>query len=334
MANNYRYWSASEIRRFIRLYPKTRIKDLVKEFPGRTRASLAVKALSLGLFSAKLWQSRENTILKKSFGHFSKKELTELLPRRSWKAIIAQGERLGLKRETAKPRLKVDESYFEKWTPNMAYILGFIIADGCIVQGTYKGYSDALKLGVQLKDIDILEKIKSELKADHKISEVHNAAHLSIASQKIVNDLKKLSVSYRKSLNEQIPIIPGAHIRNFIRGIVDGDGSLWLDKRNYPTLSIAGGKNTLEFIQRHFFTKFKLYSTLSRSTFSEKAESYLYQISYRSNSAKRLIDYLYNNSNIYLDRKYIIALKCANTKIKVRKNNSYRLKRYHESYTS
>lgn len=334
MANNYRYWSASEIQRLIHLYPKTRIKDLAKEFPSRTKASLAVKALSLDLFSAKLWQSRENTILKKSFRHFSKKELTKLLPRRSWKAILAQGERLGLKRETAKPRLKVDESYFEKWTPDMAYILGFIIADGCIVQGTYKGYSDTLKFGVQLKDKDILEKIKSQLKAMHTISTFKNAAFFSISSQTMVNDLKNLGITHRKSLNENVPIMPPQYTKHFIRGIVDGDGSIWQDKRSYPTLSISGGENILRFIRDHFFIKFRLYSILTKQSYSKKVRRYLYQISYRANSAKTLINYLYKDATMYLDRKYYLAHKCLKANIKSKQNSKYILKRYYETHNS
>lgn len=27
---------------------------------------------------------------------------------------------------------KVDENFFKKWNPNMAYVLGYFIADGCI----------------------------------------------------------------------------------------------------------------------------------------------------------------------------------------------------------
>ena len=87
-----------------------------------------------------------------------------LLPKRSKTAIWAQGERLGLKQNRNYPRLAVNEDYFKKWSSEMAYILGFILADGCIIEGTHKGYSGALKFGVHPKDIDILEKIKKQLR--------------------------------------------------------------------------------------------------------------------------------------------------------------------------
>jgi len=332
--NSYKFWTPKEVELLKKLYPRVRVGVLINKFPKRTKATIVAKALSLNLPSAKLWQQGEDEILKKHFRNCAKEDLTRFLPKRSWAAIMAQGERLGLKRKRDKPRLKVDEDYFKKWSKNMSYLLGFILADGCIIQGTYNGYSDSLKFGVQLRDRDIIEKIKSELRAEHKLSQVKNAVHLCIASQEIVNDLKKLGIIYRKSLNEIIPKIPLKYTKDFIRGIVDGDGSLWFDKRNYPTLSVAGGENTLRFIRDHFFIRFRLYSKLSRKTYSEDIKKYLYQISYRSNSAKKLIDYLYTDSELYLNRKYAIALKCVGVNIQTRQNDKYRLKQHDETYNS
>ena len=142
---------------------------MADKFPRRTKATIVAKALSLNLPSAKLWQPEEDKVLKKHFEVYSNQDLEKLLPKRSWVAIMAQGERLGLSRKRDKPRLGVNENYFKKWSANMSYLLGFTIADGCIIQGTYKGYSDSLKFGVQLKDRSILEKIRSELRSEHKL---------------------------------------------------------------------------------------------------------------------------------------------------------------------
>lgn len=332
--NKYRLWTKKEVGLLNKLYPRLRVRDLAHRFPRRTKETIVAKALSLNLPSAKLWQPNENKIIKNCFYSVPRGDLAQMLPRRSWLAIMAQGERLGIKRKRDKPRLRVDENYFKKWSANMSYLLGFILADGCIIQGTYRGYSDSLKFGVQSRDKDILEKIKSELKAEHKLSPIKNAVHLCITSQEIVNDLKKIGIIYRKSLNEIIPKVPPKYTKDFIRGIVDGDGSLWIDNRNYPTLSVSGGENTLRFIRDHFFTKFKLYSKLSRRTYSEDVKKYLYQISYRSNSAKKLIEYLYADAELYLNRKYAIALRCLKAKIKNNQISKHRLKQYNESVNS
>ena len=182
--SKYNYWKEDEIELLEELYPKIQLKDLVYKFPRRNKGTIAVKAKELGISSAKLWQEEEKQKLTQFFQQGSEKELKALFPRRSWAAILAKGERLNLKREQRKPRKQVNESYFRVWSRKMAYVLGFILADGCIIQGTYKGYSDSLKLGVHVKDIDILEKIKKELESEHKISRSKDAVHFSITSQK------------------------------------------------------------------------------------------------------------------------------------------------------
>ncbi len=134
----YKKWTFEEVELLKNLYPKFRVKNIVNNFPYRNADTIVIKALSLGLPSAKLWKIKENDLLKKYFSESSEEQLLKFLQGRSWKAVMAQGERLGLKRKRDKPRLMVNEDYFKYWSPNMAYILGFILADGCIIRGTYK----------------------------------------------------------------------------------------------------------------------------------------------------------------------------------------------------
>lgn len=317
--NKQYHWSKKEISDLKKYYPVLRVKDLANMFPERTKATIVAKAMSLELPSAKLWQPEENEILKKYFYKLRVGELQKLLPKRSKTAIWAQGERLGLKQNRNYSRLGVNENYFKKWSPNMAYILGFILADGCIGEGTYKGYSDALKFGVQKRDIDILEKIKKKLSSEHKISQCKNSNHFTITNQIIVDDLKKLGIIYRKSLKENVPDVPDKYVKDFIRGIVDGDGSIHFDKRNYPTISVCGGKNTITFIQNHFLSKFNIYSKITGVKKNERCQ-FLFYVAYRANSAKTLIKYLYDNAELYLERKYKLAQRTSSVKMKIRKN--------------
>lgn len=321
---NHGYWSRKEVFLLKKLYPKIRVKYLAKMFPNRTKATIVAKALSLNLSSAKLWQLKENSILHKNFSELPIKKLTKLLPTRSRLAILAQGERLGLKRKTDKPHLKINESYFKKWSANMAYILGFIFADGCIMKIIKNGCSDRLTFGVNQKDIDILRKIKKELSAKQSLSMNmnNNSVYFSVYSQKIVDDLKKIGVSYRKSFREgpkkTFPNIPPAYIRDFIRGVVDGDGTINFDKRRYPTLGVCGKKHIITFIRDYFLSKFDIYSKVTQA---KKNGNYynLFYIYYRCNSAKTLINHLYNNASLYLNRKFKLANQCLRIKIKLRK---------------
>jgi len=318
----YKYWSLKEVSLLKKYYPKLQIRELVKMFPNRNKTTIVVKALSLGLPSAKLWQPEENNILHKYFAEAPEEKLLKFLPKRSWPAILAQGERLELKRKIDKPKLKVDENYFKKWSSNMAYILGFIFADGNITKVTHNGSSDKLSFGVNNRDIDILKKIKEEFSAGQTLSIGKKYVHFSIHSQVIVDDLKKLGVSYRKSLRKspgKIPKVPKKYTRDFIRGIVDGDGSISFDKRKYPTLNICGKKEIITFIRNHFLSKFNIYSKIAQAKHYGKKYN-LFYITYRCNSAKTLINYLYTNADLYLERKFKLAKQCSEIKMKYRRN--------------
>jgi hypothetical protein len=258
----------------------------------------------------KYWSLKENRILQKYFAEAQKEKILKLLPNRSWLAILANGERLRLRRKVNVPRLKVNENYFKKWSSKMAYILGFIFADGGIVKVTHNGASDKLGFGQHKRDIDILKKIKQELSAEQALSISGNYVHFTIYSQKIVNDLKKLGVSYRKSsqiARVKIPKIPKKYLRDFIRGIVDGEGGISFDKREYPTF------------RNHFLSKFNIYSKITQQKKNGKLTN-LFCICYRTNSAKTLINYLYQNADLYLERKFQLAQKALRKEIKPRKN--------------
>lgn len=321
--NIYKFWSKDEIKLLKKLYPNFWAGELVSFFPKRNEATIIAKARAIGLQSAKLWQPEENEIINKYFYELRKEELSKLLPRRPWGAILARGERLRLSRNRSNPRLKVNENYFKKWSHEMAYILGFILADGCIVKPKRLGHSDVLKFGVHVRDVDILEKIKRELESDHKISKLNRAAHLAIVSQILVDDLKNLGITYRKSLSENIPTLPKVFMSDFIRGIVDGDGGIRIDKKGYPNLMICGGEKVMRFIQRHFLRRFDIYSKVSKRT-TNKDGAFLCNIAYKCNSAKVLLKYLYDGAELYLDRKFNIAKECLDIDIGFKKNYTNR----------
>lgn len=205
----------------------------------------------------------------------------------------------------------------------MAYILGFITADGCIIKGTYEGYSGALKFGVQAKDGDILEKIKSELAAAHAISINKNAAHLCLTSQKIVNGLKKLGIRYRKSLRENVPPMPQSFIRDFIMGVFDGDGGISISeksRRRYPSVSVCGSKAIVTFIRDHLLRVQSVYSTVTMTP-SHERNLFLCSITYRCTSAQKILRYLYNGAPLYLERKYERAREALSIAIQEKEDN-------------
>lgn len=141
---------------------------------------------------------------------------------------------------------KIDEDFFHNIdTQEKAYILGFFFADGCLTKkGTF---------GIKIKDKELLERIKQELKSDHKIIECKpNKGSYSqedsiyyglyFTNKKIEKDLKELGVDSNKTSTCSFPIIPKELERHFIRGFFDGDGSVYKTynkKHNYEAIGVS-----------------------------------------------------------------------------------------------
>jgi len=125
----------------------------------------------------------------------------------------------------------INEGFFTRWSAEMAYVLGLIITDGCI--------ADTGTISLDMNDNDVLEKVKQAMGSQHKISPSKHQNGLycfHFGRERLVKDLSGLGVLPRKSLNVKFPAIPDAYLRDFIRGVFDGDGSVYYEKRSkdYP----------------------------------------------------------------------------------------------------
>ena len=140
-------------------------------------------------------------------------------------------------------KYQVNSSFFEKWTPEMAYILGYIFADGSLEDASYLR---GKYLRITSKDEEILLKIKKILNSSHKLQlrkpikiNFKKSTYFSkvlyllrIGDHKIFDDLINLGVTTRKSLTLKFPEIPTLFFPHFVRGYFDGDGSVFLTKNN------------------------------------------------------------------------------------------------------
>ena len=144
---------------------------------------------------------------------------------------------------------KINKDFFKKWTSEMAYILGFLFADGNIIftkRGTWFW-------SLQITDKEILEKIKIEIDSSHTISErktiqSHKRLYrLQIGSKEMCNDLLRLGLTERKSKTITFPKVPKKYLADFLRGYFDGDGGVWVGPKNK-------NKNSKNYIISTFFT--------------------------------------------------------------------------------
>ena len=206
-------------------------------------------------------------------------------------------------------KYNVDENYFEKInTPNKAYWLGFLYADGCILVRTRNNKTSyILEISLCEEDILHLEKFKMSLKSNTpiKIKTIQNkykACRITICNKKICEDLIKLGCTPKKSLTLKFPNekqVPKKLIPHFIRGYLDGDGCVYNGEYGM-SISLVGTRNFLESIQNIINEELGL----TKTKINKKGKAY--QCQWRGvGNAKSWFDYLYNYDDIiYLQRKF------------------------------
>ena len=184
----------------------------------------------------------------------------------------------------------------------MAYILGFITADGCLVEYA-NGYHG---LDITSKDKGLLVLIKREMQAEHKIGKKPRGYRLQIRNRTIYNDLLRLGLTPRKSKTIKFPYIPKKHFSEFVRGCFDGDGcvKVWQEKRwRRPwQLSSFFCSASLVFL-KELQKKLQSIGGLSRGWIWQHPRSSHY-LSYAIADSLRLYQFIYqDNPQLCLERK-------------------------------
>lgn len=96
----------------------------------------------------------------------------------------------------------------------MAYVLGLIFADGCLLEHKNGDHG----LDITSKNKDLLLSIKSRMQSGHKIGQKTRGWHLQIRNVKIYKDLLALGLTPRKSKTILFPKVPKVYMADFIRG--------------------------------------------------------------------------------------------------------------------
>lgn len=183
-----------------------------------------------------------------------------------------------------------------------AYWLGFLFADGYV---SYK--TNHIELSLQINDLNHLRKFAKAINFTNKIIQDNFRCRICFACKKMKIDLINKGCLPRKSLTLNPPKdVPFNLLKHFIRGYFDGDGCICCSKKPHiMSVSVLGTYNFLEFYRSFLYLAHR---TLTPNKGSEN--TFVLKIS--GETARRFVIYLYCNSTIHLDRKY---LKYLNLKI-------------------
>lgn len=196
----------------------------------------------------------------------------------------------------------------------MAYILGFICADGNLM----KNKRGAHFIAIYSADFDLLVEIRKAMKSEHKISHKKggngNNHCIQIGSKEMFEDLAKLNIFPNKSKRLRVPPIPSIFWFSFLRGYFDGDGNVWMGynhketKRPTPVIRVvftSCSKDFLESIRKMSSEYFPENGVVSKGNGS------CYRLTYAIGGALNLYKYMYNSKYPYLhlSRKKVVFEK-------------------------
>lgn len=191
-------------------------------------------------------------------------------------------------------KYNINQDYFKTWSNNMAYILGFWYADGCIYGGKM------FDITLHKKDKYIIKKIAQELDYQGPILDYvdRQACRINFSCKVIYNDLIALGGTERKSKTLQFPNIPIEFLPDFIRGYFDGDGSVYNVKGKRINTNFACGSN--KFLQS-LLQLLKKEAGIEGGSISIANQS----LTFGKKDSIKLGNYIYqNNPELYLLRKY------------------------------
>lgn len=213
-----------------------------------------------------------------------------------------------------KPRKReiVADFFSEINTEEKAYILGLFYADGCNMP--YKGTA---RIGLKESDEELLIKIRNLIcptqpiiKRDRKDDRFNGTPFctLNLFSKKICEDLSRWGCVPAKTMKLTFPdFLDESLVRHFVRGYFDGDGciSYGINKRGYLQcgVTIVGTKDFCSELGQLITNRLNI-------------KVYMYKRwKERNNNTRQLqfgtvkyiqsfINWIYDDSTIYLERKY------------------------------
>ncbi len=264
------------------------------------------------------WAKEEIDKLVKHYTDTPWQHLTKILPTRSQHAVYNKAQVLGLqKSRVGYGYHTINESFFQNWSPEIAYILGVIAADGCVCHDmTLKRY----RLGITSKDFNWLQEIKRTIESEHPIrkcivrlqSGVHIVFKFDIESKKIVQDLLKLGIFPRKSLTLKFPNVPNRCLNHFVRGYFDGDGHVhtYMKWGKYPCiqLSFYGTKEFLVSLNQ------KIAESVGCTIRNINQGKGIYELRYNTREAEKVLGWMYKDVPICLFRKYHVYARYIKTR--------------------
>ena len=195
-------------------------------------------------------------------------------------------------------------SYFKNIdTPNKAYFVGLLYADGCIYKRMKGNYEEInLILSLQEKDIELLYAFADEFNLPYSRVRIRHSgreneqrtATVHITRKDITQDIQDLKTE------DLLNRIPKELIWHFVRGFFDGDGCIYVRRNSkrilYFGVGFCGYSPVLDLIRNLCPELQKVQDKRSNGLFNLTSN--------RQATLRFLFENMYRDSDIHLKRKH------------------------------
>lgn len=304
-------WAEKEEQHLIDNYSDQNKEDLIKYF-NRSWQAITRKASKLKLKRDIMkrqynrgWTQEEEQYLR---DHYEFGDLNEIAKKfnRTRKAITERAKRLKITRDPETVRkqsqkYEVNEDFFKIWTGDMAYTLGLICADGNITQPEN---GNRLSIALHKNDAHLIKDIYLSMNSTHKVNYCKdiNMVTLCIENKHIYNDLMKLGIIPAKSKTLGDIKVPEKYIADFLRGVLDGDGSVSTKGKR---AKIGTASKEFADCMVNMLNEIKVDHKLYNDSYvykGIKTDFYIVRV-LRLQAVKRLYELMYKDANLFLTRK-------------------------------
>ena len=284
-------------------------KDLIK-FYNKSWNAITRKASNLGLkrdIKAREynrgWSEEETRYLIDNY-EFGDIAIIAKKLNRTKKAITERAKLLKITRDPETTRklsqkYKVNEDFFKNWSDDMAYVLGIICADGNISK---VNHGNRVSVVLHIDDEYLIKEIYNSMESNHKTYYSKNTAILSIDNKHIYNDLLNLGIIPNKSKTLGHIKVPKTYKAAFIRGVLDGDGSV--DSKNKRAKIVTASKEFADCLSKTLYDidiDHKIYNN-AYSHNNKLTDFYVIRI-IRRQAVKKLYELTYKDAKLFLKRK-------------------------------
>lgn len=191
---------------------------------------------------------------------------------------------------------EVDPNYWKQIDSRFkAWLLGFVSTDGDVQH-------DHVRWHIQERDREILEVIKKELGSGATIQTTKTGVALAISSAEWARDLTNMGCGPHKSTTVKWVDLPVEFECDYVRGLMDGDGSVWISMKTTPVAEFYSSSRHLADGFEHF-CQIAGYEPRRYERIPKGSQNLFYKIWLRVHDTRDFLERLYRDKQPTILRK-------------------------------